>query len=78
MFGSNGNVDPPPDGTAMTAYLWTSVSNNPNPTVDATVVSTVPGTIQSSHTDTLINFALRIPIELNVDNTFFAGLQSTG
>lgn len=76
-FGAATNMDPPANGTPATVYLWTSASNNPNPTVDASVVSSVAGTVQSIHTNTFITFALPVPVLLNVGDVFFVGFQST-
>jgi len=67
----------PANGTAATAYLWTSASNIPDPTVDATVASSVAGTVQSIGTNTFVNFSLPVPVQLSVGDVFFAGVQST-
>ncbi len=75
-FGHNGNSDGPPDGTPISVFLWEDPTNDGDPT-DAIVVATVSGTVQSSHTDTFINFVLPTAISLTENEWFFVGFQST-
>ena len=74
-FGHNGNEDPPPNGTTAIAYLWSDPNDDGNP-LDAVLEATVAGTVQSSHTDTFINFALASPVTIGVGEVFFVGFQS--
>ncbi len=74
-FGANTNNDPPPDGTSVEVYLWADPTNDGNPS-DASVLSTVSGTIQQSHTDSFIDFFLPTSFGFNIDDWFFVGFQS--
>ena len=78
--GSNPDnaTDPPGNGAPVTAYIWTSPGNNPDPTIDATVASSVAGTISSFRTNTFVNFQLPTPVALDLGDVFFAGFQSSG
>ncbi|MGV6827521.1 MAG: IPTL-CTERM sorting domain-containing protein [bacterium] len=75
-FGANINADPPPDGDPITVYLWRDPTNDGDPS-DAVVVDSVPGTIQSSHTDTFVNFVFPIGASFAVGEWFYVGFRST-
>lgn len=75
-FGSNDNNDPPGDGSAITGYVWSDPTNDGNP-FDAVVMSTFTGTVQSSHTDTFINYLLSAPLTFTLGDWFYVGFQST-
>jgi hypothetical protein len=77
-FGRIGETADPGNGSPVTAYLWTTATNNLDPRVDATVASSVTGTTQSFGTNTFVNFQLPTPVSLNIGDIFFAGFQGTG
>ncbi len=72
--GSHSNSDAP-NGTPMTAYLWSDPNNDGNP-LDAVLEESLAGTVQLINTNTFINFALPSSVSFDVDDWFFVGFQS--
>lgn len=69
-------ADPPGNGAAYTAYLWSDPTNDGDPT-DAVVVRSSSGTITNWATDIFNDIAIT-PYDFSSGDYFYVGFQSTG
>jgi hypothetical protein len=62
----------PIDGTAVTIAVWSDPNGDGNPS-DAALLASVPGTIQSSGTDTFVTYTFNPPVDVGAFSSFFVG-----
>ena len=71
-WGTPNSPDPSLDGTPVTIAVWSDPNGDGNPS-DGVLLGSVAGTIQSSGTNTFVDYTFNPPIDVSAYTSFFIG-----